>query len=102
MNIAGRQGDVLIVKIDEFPEGVQEKLAPITNLHLAEGEVTGHFHCLVGDAIAAEHGEDIFFQIEADTKVTHDEHGEIPLESGMYRKIHQIEYTPEAYRRVAD
>jgi hypothetical protein len=97
-----RQGDVLIVNVDEFPQEVQEKMKKVTNLHLAEGEVTGHFHSVVGDAIAAEHGEHIFFEIEADAKVTHNEHGTIDIPAGKYKKIQQVEYTPEAYRNVAD
>src|SRR5690606_33264381 len=72
-----RQGDVLIVKINEFPKEVEAKLKVVKDLHLAEGEVTGHFHCLktdVQDAIAAEHGNQIFFQIEENARVTHQEH----------------------------
>jgi hypothetical protein len=97
-----RQGDVLIVNIEEFPEEVQSKLEKVSSLHLAEGEVTGHYHTLVSEAIAAEHGEHIFFEIEKNAKVTHNEHATIDLPAGKYQKIQQVEYTPEAYRNVAD
>ena len=97
-----RQGDVLIVSVNEFPTEVQSKLEKVKNLHLAEGEVTGHFHCLVADAIAAEHGNDIYFETFSKANVTHDEHATIPLPAGKYKKVQQVEYTPEAYRNVAD
>lgn len=97
-----RQGDVLIVSVDSFPTEVTEKLKPIKDLHLAEGEVTGHYHCLVAEAMAAEHGNEIFFEIQAEAPVTHHEHSTVELPAGKYKKVQQVEYTPEAYRNVAD
>jgi hypothetical protein len=100
-----RQGDILIVSVDSFTNEVQNKMKPVHNLHLAEGEVTGHFHCLetnIKDAIAAEHGNEIFFEIAEQARITHQEHSTIELPAGKYKKIQQVEYTPEAYRNVAD
>lgn len=94
-----RQGDVLIVKVDNFPENVETRVEH--DFHLAEGEVTGHYHCLVGEAIIAEHGEDVFFKV-GNTELIHQEHGSISIQAGVYKKIPQFEYTPEKYIPVCD
>jgi len=111
LNTIYRQGDVLVMAIDKYPEGVdaskvkQHKRGD--ELILAYGEVTGHHHTVVGnslvaEALAEEHGNDIFFELLEPSALTHDEHETVKLPAGKYRKIQQQEYSPEAYRDVHD
>lgn len=96
-----RQGDVLIVRVEQKPEQAVKQAKCI----LALGEVTGHAHQIK---------EEAFLYVDADgTKyvevygaaatVTHEEHGPIVLPGpAIYRVTQQREYTPEEIRNVAD
>jgi hypothetical protein len=108
-----RQGDVLIERISEIPASAQKQ--PQTNrIILAQGEATGHHHCLVlpdpadwwktdetklsTTGLAGE----IYFCLAAPAEITHQEHAKIALAPGKYRVTRQREYAPEAIRNVAD
>jgi len=95
-----RQGDVMLTLVDEIPK--EAKARTITNYVVAEGEATGHAHCLLGDAIIAEHGEDVYMKLSDPSKITHQEHDEVHLSPGIWKVTRQREYTPEEIRRVAD
>jgi hypothetical protein len=43
-----RQGDVLVIKIDDAPPGAEPAPADPRGLVLAEGESSGHFHAVFG------------------------------------------------------
>ena len=70
------------------------------NNHLAEGEVTGHYHEAV--ASDAEVYEDVYgdnslwLDAPTGTDVEHQEHGTIPLPPGTYRTGQVLEYDPAA------
>lgn len=103
-----RQGDVLLEGVDGLPDGAEPRLvAPDEGrVILAYGEVTGHFH-----AVPAEAGEllevttadrvDRYLRLRSRTRLTHQEHGPIELEPGIYRVRIQSEYVPDpnAWRR---
>jgi len=106
-----RQGDVLVVALDEFPKGVDsskmKKYNHADQLVLAYGETTGHHHTVVGnskvaEALKEEYGEDIFFELDKPSALTHDEHDTVELPAGKYQKVQQQEYSPDAYRDVRD
>jgi hypothetical protein len=94
-----RQGDLLIVKVDELPEN------SVLQNHrvLAEGEATGHKHELDSGELYEKEGT-LFFRVPEDQKttLTHQEHGPITFISGIYKVIRQREYEPRGWRRVAD
>ena len=94
-----RQGDLLIVKVNELPEGCTKQNHRI----LAEGEATGHMHELDSGELYEKDGT-LFFRVPEDQKTTlkHQEHGPITFETGVYRVIRQREYEPRGWRRVAD
>jgi hypothetical protein len=99
-----RQGDILIVRVDEAPEGARRK-AERGRLILARGEVTGHHHSVaVQDAELIDAGaRGIFLRIMEATPLEHQEHGAITLQPGDYRVTRQREYVPaELPRQVAD
>ena len=96
-----RQGDVLLVPVDEIPEGAK-RLRP-KRVILAEGEVTGHVHELVGGKVDLfEKAEVVFAKIMTAPQLQHAEHATQTIEPGIYRVVRQREYSPEAVRQVAD
>ena len=99
-----RQGDVLLVRVDELPGKIEEIDREKGRLVLARGEATGHAHVvrerrsrLVRDA----EGE-TFLDVAAPAKLEHEEHGPIALEPGVYKVIRQREYSQAEVRFVAD
>jgi hypothetical protein len=97
-----RQGDVLIRRLAELPNGEHVSLKDGV---LAYGEATGHSH-RVSDLSCAELftcGNGKYLSVtEAGVAIIHDEHAPIELGQGHYEVIQQREYTPEAIRNVAD
>jgi len=78
------------------------------NNHLAEGEVTGHYHAAAGKEVVVF--EEVFgdnsLQLNAPqgSEVTHQEHKTIVLPAGTYRTGQVLEYDPaeEEAREVRD
>lgn len=100
-----RQGDLLLVRVDEAPEG--RRVKPLRGrLILAEGEVTGHHHSVaVQDAELIEVAgvPKVFLRIFQTTTLDHQEHSPVILPPGDYRIVRQREYVPqELPRQVAD
>ena len=93
-----RQGDVLIVKVEQEFDGANEQSAI-----LAYGEATGHHHKLEGTVeIVREQGEISMFRVVEATPLTHQEHATITVEPGVYRVIRQREYQRGEIQRVLD
>ena len=97
-----RQGDMLLVPVDEFPTDAKVRRGR-GRLTIALGEVTGHHHTLVGDAelLDTKAGE-VFARIMSPSALTHQEHATITLEPGIWKYVPQREYSPEQIRRVLD
>ena len=104
-----RQGDILIFPVAEIPTNI----VPVERdkqgrLVLAEGEVTGHFHCILDDPATLFRQADVdemadrFLSVEAEVALTHDEHATITLPPGQYRVRRQREFAPEAPVYVTD
>lgn len=111
-----RQGDVLIARVDELPEGLEQVPRDDGRIILAYGEATGHAHVVQGgecELLAAdvESGldpadvsdlNDRYLRVLAEATVVHDEHAPIALSPGDYVVRRQREYAPEEIRAVAD
>jgi hypothetical protein len=109
-----RQGDVMLVKIDEIPKDAN-KLND-KQIVLAYGEITGHAHVMLAekeqDIIAYKNGEELYLSVFANAILKHGElkkiqttigdHDSIKIQPGNYQVIRQREYTPEQIRRVTD
>ena len=104
-----RQGDVLVVPISEAD--VPPGLIPAPRdrsgrLVLAYGEATGHAHVVSGEGLRLlclpDDLQAMFLHVRTLGRVTHEEHGAIPLPAGYYRVVRQREYVPGTWRPVAD
>lgn len=97
-----RQGDVLIMPVKNIPNN----LTRTKKVTLALGEVTGHHHSITNGAVGfAEKDDDLadYFEVTSNSAdLTHQEHDTISLPKGKYRKVIQVEYTPQEIRNVAD
>ncbi|MEM9980967.1 MAG: hypothetical protein AAF734_00630 [Bacteroidota bacterium] len=93
-----RHGDVLLFRLpaDENPLANQTT-KKVKQLTLALGEVTGHAHQLEGTITLLKNdnaSKDLYFKVEEQAILTHEEHDRIVLEAGIYLKINQVEYDP--------
>ena len=99
-----RQGDVLLVKVEELPTGaVLEDLPEPHRIVLAYGEVTGHAHA-VNTAYASIYTaeQERFLVAKPGASLVHEEHSTIQLDPGVYHVVRQREYSPREVRLVAD
>ena len=101
-----RQGDVLVVRIDDVPDDATAVPRDAGRLVLAYGEATGHAHAVVSDEaelVTTEHADDLFLRVYGDeVELLHEEHDTVRLPRGDYRVVRQREYTPQRVRHVAD
>ncbi|GGQ00633.1 hypothetical protein [Streptomyces roseolilacinus] len=106
-----RQGDVLVVPLDEAAVPAHVADAPAEprdgrgRMVLALGEVTGHAHAVVGPGrLVREPGAfgPLLLHLPDGGRVVHEEHAAIPLPKGWYRVVRQREYVPGSVRIVAD
>ncbi|MGW3291070.1 hypothetical protein ACWDR3_41195 [Streptomyces sp. NPDC001002] len=100
-----RQGDVLVVAVDELPPGSLPLPREDGLIVLAHGEVTGHRHAIAepGAELLAVPGTDDdterrFLRIVgAPAHLVHEEHGTITLPGGVYQVIRQREFDPDIH-----
>jgi len=102
-----RQGDVLLVRVEGLFATKGKKLAREDGrIVLAHGEVTGHAHAIEAegaDLYEAADGKRFLEVRGATATLSHEEHGAIMLDPGVYEVRRQREYVPQAPpRRVAD
>jgi hypothetical protein len=99
-----RQGDVLLDNVESIPSAAIPVPASHRGYVLAEGEATGHAHvlCAETDTEVTTLEEALFIRVGKPVTVRHEEHGPILLPEGIYELAEQVEYTPQAIRRVMD
>jgi hypothetical protein len=92
-----RQGDVLLIPVDEVPPESRRISHPDGRVTLAWGEATGHAHVVVGDrrVTLREFETDRYVILARNAELVHEEHAAIPLLSGAYRVVIQREYAPQ-------
>ncbi len=97
-----RHGDLWFRRIEKLPEGLKAKK---TNI-VAEGEVTGHAHALVGEGFSLY--EDVkgvlYLSVNVPTEITHEEHGIKEIPQGVYVVEKEREFDPftEEINRTKD
>jgi hypothetical protein len=111
-----RQGDVLLVPVENLPARRLERVVKGPRIVLAEGEATGHAHVVLGRARLVHSTSAPSWRgvghthlvVEEPASLVHDEHDAIGLLPGVYHVRRQREYVPPAparpqgFRRVAD
>ena len=94
-----RQGDVLLVRVDEYPKEAKK----LDTLTVALGEVTGHHHTFKRGVEVMEVNGDMWVVAEEEAELEHQEHSTIIVDPGIYKVRIQREYEPkEGSRRVFD
>lgn len=103
-----RQGDVLLVRIDnDDTDGYDPVPRESGRVVLAEGEATGHAHAIYDEgATLLQRGAndgDRILRVEGNVVyLRHEEHTKHALPPGLYRVVRQREWTSEDARHVAD
>lgn len=98
-----QQGDVILRRIESLPDGTK-KIAE-TNLVLAEGEVTGHFHGLSQRGAEMFQLENkVFIKLVEPATITHQEHKPVNLEPGIWEvgRVQEFDYLSMMARTVQD
>ena len=86
-----RHGDLLIRKVSSIP-----KTAILTSTNIiAEGELTGHNHQIVGSHQVFETlDKQLYFQAEDHVLIKHPDHNTLEIPTGHYIVEHQRRYNP--------
>ena len=96
-----RQGDIMLVQIDELPKNLKERKDKV----LAYGEVTGHSHRFRNPQVLVfenPNGEK-FVELQQEEQLIHEEHETIKVPKGKYKVIQQREYDlHKGIRQVMD
>jgi len=103
-----RQGDVLIVPVEQVPATAKPKPTQ-DRVVLAYGEVTGHHHSFDASAggvalleVPGAVVEEVYVTVDRLSALEHQEHGTVLVEPGVGRVIRQRQYAPAEIRSVAD
>jgi hypothetical protein len=101
-----RQGDVLLVEIDQ-PSRTGKPINPENGrITLARGELSGHAHAIQegdGKAKLFEGAGDRRYLLMTEIgRLEHEEHGAIVLEPGWYEVRRQREYDPMGTVSIGD
>ena len=94
-----RQGDVLLVPVERIPEDASV-VELSSRIVLAEGEVTGHAHAVLGERVELVETDDgtLYVEVvgEEPAKLVHEEHDTLLLAPGSFEVRRQREYEPLA------
>ena len=99
-----QQGDVVLVKLLAMPKGKPKSVSK-GRCVLAEGETTGHMHAVEDDeAELVQIGERMLLMLGKAATVTHQEHGPITLDPGIWEigRVQEYDYWSKMARSVAD
>lgn len=88
-NFIIRQGEVMLIRINEFPKKLKEK-----DKILAYGEITNHKHRFETNQVqvfADESGQQ-FVQVKKPSQLIHEEHQALEIPKGNYKVVLQREF----------
>lgn len=84
-----RQGDILIIEVDE----ISAEAKKLNTNDIKEGESTGHSRRAVGEEVQLYvHNGRKYIEVSKDDQIVHEEHKAITLIPGKYEAITQREY----------
>jgi len=93
-----RQSDLLFTAIPELPKGLIGRASTI----IAQGEATGHSHCLLQGRVVEDMQGRLFLEVSSATQEVNPEHHPIRVPEGFSHVIRQRKYTSEAMWEVSD
>lgn len=97
-----QQGDVLLFRVGELPEGVKK----LNHCVVAEGEATGHKHQIVDGVLFADDKDNMFVSVENDTPgvLSHEEHAPVKIPQGIWKikKVLEYDHFAEEAKEVRD
>jgi hypothetical protein len=99
-----RQGDVLLIKVDELPADAEQVKRDAGRIILAYGETTGHKHAIKAPQvkmIVTTNGER-FLSSTTGFSLNHEEHATVKVPTGNFQVIIQREYSPTELRTIVD
>lgn len=96
-----QQGDVLLKKVSEVEKNIKSS-KKVSEVVLAEGEVTGHSHILSGTDLLVL--EDDMIDVQSPSKIVHEEHSSFTIDPGLYKKqiVREYDHFEEEARQVRD
>ena len=99
-----RQGDVFLERLESLPAVLQPAKRDNGRIVLAYGETTGHAHIIEADVVTSfvDAEGTLYLDVAEKTIVKHQDHADILLPPGVYRIVHQREYSPQEIHRVQD
>lgn len=101
-----QQGDCIAIKIDAVPEGSKAVKPGPRGYVLAEGEHTGHAHCIDATRDVEMYEKDgvLYLKVAAPAPLTHEEHHTQTIEPGIYevRRVVEVDPFSDEIRTVAD
>lgn len=101
-----QQGDVLIHRIKGLPDDLKKVERKQRGLVLAEGETTGHAHCIVDNDVEMYERDGVIYLSVLGEKATlvHEEHQAIEIPNGTYEIgiVQEIDPFSEQVRQVVD
>lgn len=97
-----RQGDVLLVRVKDVPEGETEKRDSDGSATLAHGEVTGHRHRFTEIHVQVSKGAKVrhLRVVETEAFLLHEEHTAPKVLPGDYELPKQVEWNDALEPRV--
>lgn len=99
-----RQGDVLLQPVSTIPQEAK-RIQRKKSIVLADGELTGHAHTIdapLTEVETYEAGGELYLKVNAPQVLSHQEHGELAVEPGLYMVRRQTEVWMDEVRQVAD
>jgi hypothetical protein len=102
-----RQGDVLIIRVDALPEGLEDITPKKGRVILQHGEATGHCHAFYDGGVRvfardAKAARPEYLRVVKTAYLRHEEHSPASLPPGLYRLPTQVEHTDEDEPRVVE
>lgn len=98
-----QQGDVIMRRLESIPEGAAKQIGK-NRLVLAHGE-SGHSHVIEDDeAELVEIGGRMILNLVKAATVTHEEHGSIKLDPGIWEigRVKEYDWFSKIQRQVMD
>lgn len=103
-----QQGDVTFETVGTLPTGAVKVKAKPRGFILAEGEATGHAHCIAetDSAICELYEKDgiLYVKVVKPIPVTHEEHKPVELEPEIWKigRVNEFDYAKNMTKKVVD